>query len=198
MFQVKNGAITNGDAPYMPLYMNTTSGKSYMLGLNIFSGPTTVEGGHYALLSGNSPDVVRGVSKWNTDGWYNQQIGDKYAEYSSAEIGIFKHNMNDPVQMVIGGKQYLTYVSGSSPQGTLRLVDITGEDGLLTRIMNLGSAENVESQSTIYPLAVPGDAAGSGRRGHNGTGFLTTTEISGVTYVLAGVTEAGISCFKVD
>ncbi len=199
MFQVKNGEITNAEEPYCPAYMNTTSGKSYMLGLYFFSGDTTVEGGHYAILSGNNAEVVRGVSTWNKDGWYNQQITTGvYAEYSTN--GIFDHNVLDPTLMTIDGKQHLVYTTVKDAKGSLRLVDISGEGGVLTRIQNLGSAEGVAAKTLAYPLGTPGRVNGTGPNviGTNGTGFVSTTIIDGVTYIVAGVTEVGISCFKLN
>lgn len=199
LFQVKDGAVTNAAEPYCPPYMNTAGGNK-MLGIYVFSGPGTVEGGHYALLTGNAAAVVRGISKWNKDGWYVQDLGGGvYADY--ATLGIFKHSVLDPTIMTIGGKQQIVYVTVNGKYASLRLLDVSGDGGLLARIYAIGDEAGLNARTNAYALAYPGNPAHAVEAfnvGNNGTGFVTTTVIDEVTYIVAAATEVGWSCFKVN
>lgn len=199
LFQVKDGAITNAAEPYCPPYMNTATGNK-MLGIYVFSGPGTVEGGHYALLTGNNAAVVRGISKWNKDGWYCTEItSGVYADYST--LGIFDHCVLDPTIMTIEGKQHIVYVTVNGKYASLRLLDVSGDGGLMTRIYAIGDAAGLNARTNAYALAYPGNPAHAVEaytQGNNGTGFVTTTVIDGVTYIVAAATEVGWSCFKVN
>ena len=196
LYQVVDGVITNADAPYCPAYMNTPTGNK-MLGLYFFAGETKVDGWHYALLSGNNPSVMRAVS----EGWYNVELvtGTKWADF--AANGIFNHCVLDPTLITLGGKQHLAYVTVSGHTASLRLVDISaGEGGVVSRIDALGDADGLAAKTIAYGIAYPSNIAAEGPNAvnNNSTGFLTTTKVDDVTYIIAGATEAGISCFKVN
>ena len=199
LFQVKDGAITNAAEPSCPPYMNTATGNK-MLGIYVFSGPGTVEGMHYALLTGNNAAVVRGISKWNNDGWYCTEItSGVWADYATA--GIFKHSVLDPTIMTIGGKQHIVYVTVNGKYASLRAVDVSGDGGLLARIYAIGDEAGLNARTNAYALAYPGNPAHAVEAfnvGNNGTGFVTTTVIDEVTYIVAAATEVGWSCFKVN
>ncbi len=199
LFQVKDGAVTNAAEPYCPPFMNTATG-SKMLGIYVFSGPGTVEGSHYALLTGNTAAVVRGIFKYNKDGWYCTEITTGvWADYATA--GIFKHSVLDPTIMTIDGKQQIVYVTVNGKYASLRLLDVSGDGGLLARIYAIGDEAGLNARTNAYALAYPGNPAHAVEaytQGNNGTGFVTTTVIDEVTYIVAAATEVGWSCFKVN
>jgi hypothetical protein len=122
-----------------------------------------------------------------------------YADYATA--GIFKHSVLDPTIMTIGGKQQIVYVTVNGKYASLRLLDVSGDGGLLARIYAIGDEAGLNARTNAYALAYPGNpghCVSEYAQGNNGTGFVTTTVIDDVTYVVAAATEVGWSCFKVN
>lgn len=202
IFVVTNGVLS--DAPHSMAYLATSTTRNEMIGIHPFAGDALPKGELYALVGAASADCdFRGLVKYddNANGWWNVQVAEgKYATYGTGGLEIFDHNVQYPMSIFIGGKQYLMYVNAYNQLSSLRLVSLDGLEGagLLTKLYNLADPATVAARTIAYPLAAPGKLDAKGPIGTNSTGFLCTTEIGGVTYIVACGTEVGISCFKVN
>ena len=171
-----------------------TAGGNFIGGLYIYEYTGSALGQIYSEYKGTGGER-HGIYCSNVGGtgyvawtWGIDPYGSKYP-------AILEQNVMAPRFLTIGEQKYFMYVSAPSKQGYLRLVPITG-DNYKAGFEALCDVTDLTPVSTVYPLVVPGNPAGVGPTGTNGTGFCDYTTIDGVTYVVAGATENGWSCFK--
>ena len=181
-----------GATPLVPIRGVTAAGN-YIGGLYIYeytgsalgkchAGYDGVGGERHGLYYSNVGNT--GYVAWT---WGLDPYGDG--------IPALEQNVQAPKFLTVDGQKYFMYVSAPSKKGYLRLIPITG-DNYKAGFKALIDVENLNTVSTVYPLVVQGRADAEGPTGTNGTGFCDWTVIDGETYVVAGATENGWSCFK--
>ena len=110
-------------------------------------------------------------------------------------IPALESNVQSPKFLTVNGQKYFMYVSAPTKQGYLRLVPISGSNYKAGFEALPKDLTELDAVSTVYTLVVQGNKTGTGPTGTNGTGFCDWTVIDGKTYVIAGATENGWSCF---
>lgn len=129
------------------------------------------------------------------DGWYGSQNS-----YWFSTNGTTEANIAAPCQFWYSDdNKYMAYVSVSGEVGTvaagyLRIVKMVGETHL-EQWLNLPD----ESVSETYPIGSADDASVAGTVKTNHQGFCDIyNDGNGNVYILAGITECGMSLFKMN
>ena len=129
------------------------------------------------------------------DGWYGSKN-----DYWFSTNGTTESNMSSPRQFWYSDdNKYMAYVSvkgevGSVASGYLRIVKMTGETHL-DQWLNLPN----ESVSETYPIGSANDDSVSGTVKTNHQAFCDIyNDENGNVYILAGITECGMSLFKMN
>ena len=165
-------------------------GGIYILGNNLHE--------RNAVYASNKEVNFRDCWTYSTnpmDGWYGSQNS-----YWFSTNGTTESNMASPKQFWYSDdNKYMAYVSvkgevGTVASGYLRIVKMTG-DTHLDQWLNLPN----ESVSETYPLGSANDESVCGTVKTNHQGFCDVyNDESGNVYILAGITECGMSLFKMN
>ena len=165
-------------------------GGIYILGNNLHE--------RNAVYASNKEVNFRDCWTYSTnpmDGWYGSQNS-----YWFSTNGTTEANMTSPKQFWYSDdNKYMAYVSvkgdvGTVASGYLRIVKMTGETHL-DQWLNLPS----ESVSETYPIGSADDDSVCGTVKTNHQGFCDIySDGEGNVYILAGITECGMSLFKMN
>lgn len=165
-------------------------GGIYILGNNLHE--------RNAVYASNKEVNFRDCWTYSTnpmDGWYGSQNS-----YWFSTNGTTETNITSPRQFWYSDdNKYMAYVSvkgevGSVASGYLRIVKMTGETHL-DQWLNIPN----ESVSETYPLGSAYDDSVCGTVKTNHQGFCDVySDEYGNVYILAGITECGMSLFKMN
>ena len=165
-------------------------GGIYILGNNLHE--------RNAVYASNKEVNFRDCWTYSTnpmDGWYGSQNS-----YWFSTNGTTEANITSPRQFWYSDdNKYMAYVSvkgevGSVASGYLRIVKMTGETHL-DQWLNIPN----ESVSETYPLGSAYDDSVCGTVKTNHQGFCDVySDEYGNVYILAGITECGMSLFKMN
>ena len=165
-------------------------GGIYLLGSNLNE--------RNAVYASNKEVNFRDCWTYSTnpmDGWYGSQNS-----YWLSTNGTTESNMSAPRQVWYSDdNKYMVYVSvkgdvGTAASGYLRIVRMTG-DTHLDQWLNLPGA----SVSETYPIGSANDDSVCGTVNTNHQGFCDIyNDETGNVYILAGITECGMSLFKMN
>ena len=165
-------------------------GGIYVLGNNLHE--------RNAVYASNKEVNFRDCWTYSTnpmDGWYGSQNS-----YWFSTNGTTETNITSPRQFWYSDdNKYMAYVSvkgevGSVASGYLRIVKMTGETHL-DQWLNIPN----ESVSETYPLGSAYDDSVCGTVKTNHQGFCDVySDEYGNVYILAGITECGMSLFKMN
>ena len=148
------------------------------------------------IYAGNHSPRVFG--SYAMDFWKNANL----SRVVPTEGADFEDNMNDPQFFTAGGQDYMCYVSAtnvsSKATGYLRVVKIPGTSASNIESRLMEAAGNLEASSECYSIGHKSDVTQGGTRATNGTAFCQMLWIDGETYIVAGITGAGMSLFKVN
>lgn len=126
---------------------------------------------------------------------------------------VFESSILDPQFFKIGEQEYMAYASyipsgrftsdgKAIATGYLRVVrlpadyDNAGYSHLKVKMYKIMDDNNLSEVSEVYALGDAVNTAAGGTIATNGTGYCSVIEIDGQTFVLAGITGAGMSLFR--
>jgi hypothetical protein len=200
-FRVSNGVWET--TPVRSQLFQKKKDANQMGGMYMFA--SSVIGSRTALFASNNEVNYRMAWTYSTnpmDGWYiSAQDGEGNTLPGSAfsDEGTFEKNMMDPRWFWwTDDNKYLVYVSVESvdgkPAGYLRIVRMTGSTWF-DQFKNTAT----ETVSEKYPIGSADDLKATGALATSLTGYCDIyNDGEGGLYILAGITETGMSLFKMN